>query len=136
MSEHQPEASNGDREVPGIESLAVSSDDPEVHTRWRFCLDRWGEAFVAFSHLRLTELYTDDVVETFENLYGGSYDDLTQAAIEQIDALGWKDALYKLRRDEGITDDLLEWNYRAVIDRLGDIYTFVRVGGRVHFFAK
>jgi hypothetical protein len=122
--------------LPGIEALAVSSDDPSVQARWRACLSRWGDAFVAFSQLRLAELYTDDVIGTFETLYGGSYDDLVEAAVSQIDALGWKEALYRVRRDEGITDDLLDWNYDAVIRRLSEVYQFVRSGGRVHLFAK
>jgi hypothetical protein len=139
MNDHDPSFPNDEdkeEQYARLEMLSVTSEDPAVLNRWREGLDRWGFAFVAFARLRLPELFTDQVTETFEALYCGSYDDLTEAAVKQIAALGWKDALYRLRRDEGITDDLLVWNYTAVIGRLSEVYEFIRVGGKVHFFAK
>lgn len=136
MSEKQPGRHEGQPPRPFIEDLAVSSDDPVVLARWEACLAQWGYAFVAFSQLRLAELFTDDVTDAFEGLYGGSYDSLTAAAEQQVDALGWTDALERLRREEGIDDDLLVWNHAAVIERLENIYSFQRAGDRVHFFAK
>lgn len=138
MNDHEPTADNHGEEEPraGLEMLAFTSDDLVVRGRWQAALDQWGYAFVAFSRLGLPELFTEEAAQTFEDLYSGSYNDLTEAAVAQIEALGWKDALYRLRRDEGITDDLLVWNYSAVIGRLSEVYEFIRAGGKVHFFAK
>jgi hypothetical protein len=136
MSEQQPVQPEGDQRRPIVEDLAVSSEDPAVLARWEACLAQWGYAFVAFSQLRLTEIYTEDVTDAFEGLFGGTYDDLTQAAVQQVEALGWSEALDRLREAEGISDDLLIWNYRGVVERLRDIYSFEYAGEKVHFFAK
>ena len=139
MNDHEPSFSEDKDEEETharLEMLAATSEDPTVIGRWQVALEHWGFAFVAFSRLGLPELFTDQVAETFEALYGGSYDDLTEAAVKQIEALGWKGALYRLRRDECITDDLLVWNYSAVVGRLSEAYEFIRAGGKVHLFAK
>jgi hypothetical protein len=140
MNNHDPSFPINDEHEEGqharLDMLAVKSAEPSVLARWQLALDQWSFAFVAFSRLGIPEIFTDQVAETFEALYAGSYDDLTEAAVKQLEALGWREALYRLRRDEGISDDLLVWDYSAVVGRLSEVYEFIRVGGKVHFFAK
>jgi hypothetical protein len=137
MTDQEPHPHNNQEEnYARVEMLAVTTNDPIVRRRWEFAVDRFGYAFVAFSQLQLPELYTDEAIPTFEDLFGGSFNDLTEAAVMQIDSLGWKEALYRLRRDEGITDDLLVWDYAAVIEQLSQVYEIRRAGGKMHLFAR
>lgn len=135
-SEPSAERPKEEADAHTIERIEVTVDDPAVAARWQEGIVRWGDAFIAFTQLRLPELHTDEVFTTFEDFYMGSYNDLTEAAVAQIDALGWKDAVYKLRRDQGIADDILVWNHQAFIDMLTDVYEVVRAGGKVHLFAR
>lgn len=56
-------------------------------------------------------------------------------AESQIGALGWIDALARFRREEGIADDLLEWNFEAVLKQVSAVFSIVESGGEVHLFA-
>jgi hypothetical protein len=140
MNEHQPQSSETGprhRELePTLEALAVRSEDPIVRMRWKEGLTRWGYAFVAFSQLHLPELHTPDVLTAFEDLYSGSYDSLEAVAEGQIEALGWTDALERFQLEQGITDELLDWNYHAVLHQLSLVLSMIEVDGKVHLFAR
>jgi hypothetical protein len=139
MNEHQPQPPEKEprhrQPEPTLEALTVKSEDPLVLARWKEGLAKWGYAFVAFADLHLPELNTPDALTAFEDLYSGSYESLDAVAEGQIEALGWIDALARFRQEEGITDDLLDWNYAAVLKQLSIVYSIVESGGEVHVFA-
>jgi len=140
MNEHQPQpAETGPKHrqpEPTLEALPIRSGDPVVVARWKEGLLKWGYAFVAFTELRLPELHTPDVLTVFEDLYSGTYESREAVVEGQIEALGWTDALARFRREEGMTDDLLEWNHDAVMEQILVIYSIVESGGEVHLFAS
>lgn len=116
--------------------MPVRSDDPGILARWEDGIRQWGHAFVAFASLRLPELHTDDALSVFEDLYSGSFNSLDDLRDHQLDALGWEQQLRTFRTEEGIPEDVLNWDY-AALDRCVElVYTIVKSGGKVHLFAR
>jgi hypothetical protein len=119
-----------------VEGLGVHTEDPELLARWREGTEKWGDAFLAFASLHLPELHSTDVLSSFEQTHVASFDSIVDLASYQIEALGWKDAFARFRRDEGISSVFLEWNHQAIVKQLELVCDVVWLGGRGHAFWK
>ena len=138
MNEQQPSSERRPRHraEPSLDAMPVRSDDPDILARWEDGIRQWGHAFVAFANLRLPELHGDDVLIVFEDLYSGSFNSRDDLRDHQLDALGWDQQLQKFRTEEGIPEDVLDWDYAALDRYVELVYTIVESGGKVHLFAR
>lgn len=138
MNENQPQPREEEprhrKPELGLDRLVVTSDDPTILAHWEEGLARWGHAFVAYTTLGTAELHSTDVLVNFADVYVASFDSVEELLREQLDSLGWSDALIRLRREEGITEDVLDWDFDALLVRVREVYDVLEEGGVFHVF--
>jgi hypothetical protein len=138
MNEQEPSLERQGRHAKptSLDTIGITSDNVAIRGLWEEGLTRWGHAFAAYTRLGTAELHTSDVLTDFEDLYIASFDDVEALIADQLEGLGWTTALKQFMREQGIADDLLNWNREALVERLRLIYDVIESGGRIHAFAK
>ncbi|PPI21265.1 replication-relaxation family protein [Rathayibacter sp. AY1B5] len=68
------------------------------------------------------------------DIFFSQYDSLDEAIDDQIESLGWNDALTALQRDWGITPDELQWNYAAIERRFRETVDVIYYRDKVFIF--
>ena len=145
MNEQEPRPRNPDPPLPEIgadgptpseflRELLMSTDDPELLWQWNKGIDQWGSAFIAFARVGPPELRTRGALAGFERRYVGKFTSIDEVADTQREAMGWTAALRTFRDQQGITEEMLDWNHNAVIRRLFVLYSIVRIEGEFHVF--
>lgn len=93
-------------------------------------------ALQAFLSLPDVSVGADNLLESFQEAFAGTYPN-EEAALRALSPLeDWENSLADWCIDHGIDFDALEWNYEPLIARLRDIYDFVEQGGQLHAFTK
>lgn len=145
MTEHEPNPRDPDPPLPEIDSggltptaylreLMLSTDDPDLLWQWNKGVEQWGAAFIAYARIGPPELRTAHVLNNFERRYIGKFPSIDAVAEMQREAMGWTTALSKFRDQQGLTEEMLDWNHKAVIRRLFVIYSIVRIDGEFYVF--
>lgn len=119
-----------------LSDLPVVTDDAELSAHWQEGLAVWGAAFVAFARVHPEAMESVDVLELFSRSFVATYESMAACVQEQIIDLNWGAALAAFRDIEGIPDDMLTWNTRALEALIRDVYDVELVGGKVHLFDK
>jgi hypothetical protein len=139
MSEQEPSPQRRGRHAKpaaSLDHLPKTASEPAILSLWEEGINRWGHAFAAYATLGTPELNNTDVLTNFEDRYVTTFDNVEELLHEQLDALGWAESLYRLKRNEGIMDDVLDWNYEALFRQVRHVYDVVEKGGAVHVFNK
>ncbi|PTL73201.1 hypothetical protein C1I63_10315 [Rathayibacter caricis DSM 15933] len=92
------------------------------------------EAFAAFLQLPDVEVTSGSIATEFADIFYAVYDSLDEAIDDQIEILGWNEALTALQRDWGITPDELQWNYAAIERRFRATVDIVYYRDKVYTF--
>lgn len=117
-----------------IDAVVLTWNDNESAVRDAY--ERHGAPFAAFLRLDDTNPNDPDIENTFLNSYLASYDILRDAIDEQIDQLGWQDALTAMREEWGIAAGDLLWNYTAIEAQYREVFDVIEAYGRVHIFHR
>lgn len=94
------------------------------------------DALQAFLSLPDVSVGTDNIMESFHEVFAGTYPD-EEAALRALSPYGeWEAELAEWCIDHGIEHEALEWNLAPLLDRLRDIYDLVEWKDHFHVFAK
>jgi hypothetical protein len=98
--------------------------------------DGVGSALDAYLTLRGVDGSSTDLEQDFHADYRGTYDSLEEAAQEQLQALGWVEALTAMLDSNGIPPEFVTWNLSAISDLMAEVYDIVHRDARVYLFLK
>lgn len=94
------------------------------------------EALQAFLSLSDVSVGTDDIMESFHEVFAGTYRN-EEAALRALSPLeDWENSLADWCIDNGIEPDALDWNYEPLMARLRDLYDIVEGKEVLHVFIK
>ena len=95
-----------------------------------------GTAFAAF--LRLHDVAAEDpaLVERFRDVYADSWRTMQQLTTDELDAIGWKQAITEFKTQNGIEQEFLDWNWPAFEAHLHEVYSIVELVGWFHVFYR
>ncbi|WP_447589554.1 hypothetical protein [Microbacterium lacticum] len=95
-----------------------------------------GTSFAAF--LRLHDIAAQDptLVERFRDVYADSWETMQQLTTDELDALGWNQAITEFRTQNGIDIEFLDWNWAAFEAHLHEVYSIVELDGWFHVFYR
>lgn len=131
-----------DDNVPGIQAeIAIlltldGAPDDDARARIELAYQRWGAAFAAFLHLPDTTPYRINVDDQFFSCYAGEYEDERAVIDQHLLALGWTDALERLRTEQGIPAEFLAWDYASLDAHMREMYDTVPLDGRLYLFHR
>jgi hypothetical protein len=98
--------------------------------------DGFGSALDAYLTLRGVDGSSSDIEQDFHADYRGTFNSLEEAAQEQLQALGWVEALTAMLDSNGIPPEFITWNLSAIADLMAEVYDIVHRGGCVYLFLK
>ena len=114
----------------------VSNTDEKAMLRLREAYQTYGVPFVAF--LLLDDTNTEDpaITDKFTANYISTWDNLNDLLDNELDALGWADALAELYASQGIPSELLVWDRQLFASYVREVYSIVHLDGRYHVFYR
>ena len=92
------------------------------------------EALAAYLQLPDVDPNSTSLFEDFGDIFFSQYDSLDEAIDDQIESLGWNDALTALQRDCGVTPDELQWNYAAIERRFRETVDVIYYRDKIYIF--
>lgn len=119
--------------VPGSTGQATLSDLGE--TLGDLNLDR-DEALQAFLSLPDVNALSENLLESFEATFAGSFHSLDDALRALSPLEDWENDLADWQVNNGVDEDALEWNYQPLYRRLRDVYDLVEWKVALHAFNK
>lgn len=130
---HQQPGPESEHVIRWTQARLASLDD-ELRVTEGYLLG--GSAFAAF--LRLQDIAAEDpmLIHRFQDVYASSRQTMDQLIDDELDALGWTDALAQFRRESGIDQLNLDWNRPALETQLHDVYSIVELDGWLHVFYR
>jgi hypothetical protein len=118
------------------EALHVRTGDPRILALWESGLARWGDAFVAFTSLKVEGIKSPECLQVFESAYVTSVDSIEALIDDHLEGMGWARPLLELRDKYLIPDFMLDFNRAAVLEGFKEFMEVVEEGGRVHVFVR
>ena len=138
MNETEPthERQPRHRAAPSPEDLGLVTTDEAVREQWREGLERGGTAFAAFTRIGSPKLHTPDVLQEFRETYRGSFPSWEAAMKREVVDLGWAAALVGFRNEQGIPEQIIQWNYDELRAVMSEVYDGIETDGQVHLFLR
>ncbi|MFT3945152.1 MAG: hypothetical protein QM705_15200 [Ancrocorticia sp.] len=95
-----------------------------------------GTPFAAYLLLEDTNPEDPAIAETFTDVYATTWDTIDQLLDNELDALGWNDALNEFRAGQGIQPELLTWNRPLFTAYINEVYSIIELYGQHHVFYR
>lgn len=118
------------------EALPVRTDDPRILALWETGLARWGDAFVAFTSLKVEGVKSPECLQVFESVYVTSVASIEALIDDHLEGMGWARPLLELREKYLIPEFMLDFDRAAVLEGFKEFMEVVEEGGRVHVFVR
>ncbi len=118
-----------------LEHIASTTDENTTH-RLREAYHTYGASFVAF--LLLDDITPEDpaIADKFTANYISTWDNFNQLLDNELDVLGWADALAELYASQGIPSELLVWDRQLFASYVREVYSIVHLDGHYHAFYR
>ena len=124
----------GDNLYP-LDHVTVAVSD-KTAKRLRDAYHTHGTPFAAYLLLDDTNLEDPTINETFTDVYTTTWDTIDQLIDNELDALGWSDALTELCTTHGIEPEFLTWNRPLLTSYLTEVYSIIELDGKYHVFHR
>jgi hypothetical protein len=95
-----------------------------------------GPAFQSFVSLPDVDASSENLMESFQESFMGSYPDMTTALRSLSPLEDWEADLTVWTLDQGINPACLRWNLEPLVEQLRGSYDLVESKGEIHAFAK
>ena len=106
-------------------------------TMIRRLYDEHHAAFAAYLSLDDVSPIAESLGDDFESVYVGTYLDEGALIDEQLEALGWREAVDIVIRQEGIPEGALTWDHDAIYEYMRrNVYDIVDLDGDLHVFSR
>lgn len=93
-------------------------------------------ALQAFLSLSDVNALSDNVLESFEATFAGSFRDYGEALRALSPLEDWQKSLADWQIDNGVDTDALKWNFGPLYEHLRNVYDLVERKGMLHAFNK
>ena len=134
--EHHTSQTPEEGNIPNLfEHIASPTDEKTIH-RLREAYHTYGAPFVAF--LLLDDITPEDpaIADKFTANYISTWDNINDLLDNELDALGWADALAELYASQGIPSELLVWDRQLFASYVREVYSIVLLEGQYHVFYR
>ena len=118
-----------------LEHIASTTDENTTH-RLREAYQAYGAPFVAFLLLDDTTPEDPAIADKFTANYVSSWDNFNDLLNNELDALGWAEALAELYASQGIPSELLVWDRQLFASYVREVYSIVLLEGQYHVFYR
>lgn len=106
-------------------------------TMIRRLYDEHHVAFAAYLSLDDVSPIAESLGDDFENVYVGTYLDERALVDDQLEALGWREAVDRIVIQEGIPEGILIWDHDAIYEYMRRyVYDIVDLDGDLHVFSR
>ena len=134
--EHHTSQPTQEGDIPNLlEHIASTTDEKTTHRLYE-AYHTYGAPFVAF--LLLDDITPEDpaIADKFTANYISTWDNFNQLLDNELDALGWADALAELYASQGIPSELLVWDRQLFASYVREVYSIVHLEGCYHVFYR
>lgn len=97
---------------------------------------RFGVPFAAFLRLDDIAITDDRLIERFEDVYARSFATTKEAIDNELEGLGWEEALTEFCIRYGVDPAFLDWNYAELETLINQLYSVVELDGWIHLFYR
>ena len=118
-----------------LEHITSTTDETATH-RLHEAYHTYGDPFIAF--LLLDDITPEDpaIADKFTANYVSTWDNINDLLDNELDALGWADALAELYASQGIPSELLVWDRQLFASYVREVYSIVLLEGCYHVFYR
>ena len=134
--EHHTSQPIEEGDIPNLFEHIASTTDEKTMLRLRETYHTYGAPFVAFLLLDDTKPEDPAIADKFTANYISTWDNFNDLLDNELDALGWADALAELYASQGIPSELLIWDRQLFASYVREIYSIVLLDGRYHVFYR
>ena len=118
-----------------LEHITSTTDEKATH-RLHEAYHTYGVPFVAFLLLDDTAPEDPAIADKFTANYISPWDNFNQLLDNELDVLGWADALAELYASQGIPSELLIWDRQLFASYVREVYSIVHLDGHYHAFYR
>ena len=134
--EHHTSQPTQEGDIPNLLEHISSTTDEKAADRLCSAYQAYGTPFVAF--LLLDDTRPDDpaIADKFTANYISTWDNINDLLDNELDALGWADALAELYASQGIPSELLVWDRQLFASYVREVYSIVHLDGHYYVFYR